>query len=103
MVVTQPGNRWGGDDPQGAGLQRVTLSHLLRGGAVRGIDEIGCFRKPRAATPYGTSAQQATQDYALEASFLRIITTPAIPRLSNNQEDDSGTTVTLTVSSEVKS
>ncbi len=25
--------------------------------------------------PYGTAAQQATQDYALEASFLRIITT----------------------------
>ncbi len=41
--------------------------------------------------PYGTGSQQATQDYALEASFLRIITTPAIPRLSNNQEDDSGT------------
>ncbi len=40
--------------------------------------------------PYGTAAQQATQDYALEASFLRIITTPAIPRLSNNQEDGSG-------------
>ncbi len=40
---------------------------------------------------YGTGAQQASQDYALEASFLRIITTPAIPRLSNNQEDDSGT------------
>ena len=41
--------------------------------------------------PYGTTAQQATQDYAVEASFLRIITTPAIPRLSNNQEDGSGT------------
>ncbi len=41
--------------------------------------------------PYDTAAQQATQDYALETSFLRIITTPAIPRLSNNQEDDSGT------------
>ncbi len=39
---------------------------------------------------YGTSAQQATQDYALAASFLRIITTPAIPRLRYNQEDDSG-------------
>ncbi len=38
---------------------------------------------------YGTGAQQATQDYALEASFLRIITTPAIPRLSDNQEDGS--------------
>ncbi len=38
---------------------------------------------------YGTGAQQATQDYALEASFLRIITIPAMPRLSNNQEDDS--------------
>ncbi len=23
MVVTQPGNRWGGDDPQEAGLQSV--------------------------------------------------------------------------------
>ena len=41
--------------------------------------------------PYGTGAQQATQDYALEASFLRLITTPAIPRLSNNEEDGSGT------------
>ena len=41
--------------------------------------------------PYGTGAQQATQDYALQASFLRIMTSPAIPRLSNNQEDDSGT------------
>ncbi len=39
---------------------------------------------------YGAGAQQATQDYALEASFLRIIGTPAIPRLSNNQEDGSG-------------
>ena len=60
--------------------------------------------------PYGTPAQQATQDYALEASFLRIITTPAIPRLSNNQEDDSGTgldgsgtMVMVTVSSDEKS
>ncbi len=33
-------------------------------------------------SPDGTAAQQATQDYALEASFLRIITIPAIPRLS---------------------
>ena len=41
--------------------------------------------------PYGTAAQQATQDYALEASFLRSITIPAMPRLSNNQEDGSGT------------
>ncbi len=40
---------------------------------------------------YGTAAQQATQDYALEPSFLRTITTPAIPWLSNNQEDGSGT------------
>ena len=40
--------------------------------------------------PYGTAAQQVPQDYALEASFPRTITTPAIPRLSNNQEDDSG-------------
>ncbi len=39
---------------------------------------------------YGTGAQQATQGYALEASFLRTIGTPAIPRLSNNQEDSSG-------------
>ncbi len=38
---------------------------------------------------YGTGAQQETQAYAREAGFLRIITTPAIPRLSNNQEDDS--------------
>ncbi len=53
--------------------------------------------------PYSIGAQQATQYYALEASFLRIITTPAIPRLSNNQEDGSGTMVTVTVSSEVKS
>ncbi len=35
--------------------------------------------------PHGTAALQATRDYALEASFLRIITTAAIPRLSNNQ------------------
>ncbi len=28
---------------------------------------------------YVTAAPQATQDYALEASFLRIITIPAIP------------------------
>ncbi len=41
--------------------------------------------------PYGTAAQQATQDYALEASLLRIITTPAIPRLSNNEVEGSGT------------
>ncbi len=41
--------------------------------------------------PDRTDAQQATPDYALEAGFLRIITTPAIPRLSNNQEDGSGT------------
>ncbi len=41
--------------------------------------------------PYGTDAQQATQDHALEASFLRIITTPAIPRPSDNQEEGSGT------------
>ncbi len=34
---------------------------------------------------YGTAAQQATQDYALEARFLRIITTPAIPRPSRNR------------------
>ena len=40
---------------------------------------------------YGTAAQQATQDYALEASFLRIITIPAIPRLRYNQEEGSGT------------
>ncbi len=39
--------------------------------------------------PYGTGAQQATQDYARESSFLRIITIPAIPRLSNNQEEGS--------------
>jgi len=38
--------------------------------------------------PYRPGAQQ---DYPLEASFLRIITTPAIPRLRYNQEDDSGT------------
>ncbi len=42
-------------------------------------------------SPEGAGAQQATQDYALEASFLRIITTPAIVRPSNNQEDGSGT------------
>ncbi len=41
--------------------------------------------------PYGAAAQQATHDYALQASFLRIITIPAIPRLSNNQEEGSGT------------
>ncbi len=41
-------------------------------------------------SPDGTAAQQTTQDYALEASFLGIITTSAIPRLSNNREDDSG-------------
>ena len=35
--------------------------------------------------PYGPAAQQATQDYALAASFLRIITTPAIPRPSRNR------------------
>ncbi len=39
--------------------------------------------------PYGTDAQQVTQAYALAASFLRTITIPAIPRLSNNQEDGS--------------
>ncbi len=44
------------------------------------------------------TAQQATQDYALEASLLRIITTPAIPRLSNNKEDDSGTGWKVTLS-----
>ena len=36
--------------------------------------------------PYGTAAEQATQDNALEASFLRIITIPAIPRLSLNDK-----------------
>ncbi len=41
-----------------------------------------------SATPY---SQQATQYYALKASFLRIITTPAIPRLSNNQVPGAGT------------
>ncbi len=41
--------------------------------------------------PNRTDAQQATQDYALEAGLLRIITTPAIPRLSNNREDGSRT------------
>ncbi len=52
-----------------------------------GFDLCDFASKPEA--PYGTTAQQATQDYALEASLLRIITTPAIPRLSNNKEDDS--------------
>ncbi len=47
--------------------------------------------------PYGTAAQQATQDYALEASFLRIITIPAMPRLSNNQVDDSGISDAVTL------
>ncbi len=42
-------------------------------------------------SPDGTGAQRTTQDYAQKASFLRIITTPAIPRLSNNQEHGSGT------------
>ncbi len=36
-----------------------------------------------------------TRDYALEASFLRISTAPAIPRLSSSQEDGSGTTLKL--------
>ncbi len=48
--------------------------------------------------PNRTDAQQATQDYALEAGLLRIITTPAIPRLSNNQEDGSGTGRMVTLS-----
>ena len=43
--------------------------------------------------PYGTTTQQSTQGYALETTFLRINTTPAIPRLSNNQEEGSGTGV----------
>ncbi len=46
--------------------------------------------------PDRTDAQQATQDYALEAGFLRTVPTPEIPRLSNNQEDGSGTARGLT-------
>jgi cell division protein FtsW (lipid II flippase) len=38
-----------------------------------------------------TAAQRTTQDYALQASFLRTITIPAISRLSNKQEEGSGT------------
>ncbi len=30
-------NRWGGDDPQVAGLQSVILSRLLRGGALGAV------------------------------------------------------------------
>ncbi len=41
--------------------------------------------------PCDTAAQRTSQDYALQASFLRTITIPAIPRLSNKQEDGSGT------------
>ncbi len=45
MVVIQPWNRWGGGDPQEAGLPSVSLSRLLRGGAVRGIDVIAALQQ----------------------------------------------------------
>ena len=73
-----------------------TLRRIARGRPGRGIGERGSILRGTVASdansqfhllPYGTAAQQVTQDYALEVSFLRIITTQAIPRLSNNQED----------------